>query len=289
MPWARLDDRFHENRKVRRLWRQYPAAVGLHVMAITYSAGNLTDGVVDLEFVEERVPDGRTRKSLTDALVGLNLWHTHPEGWEINDYNEFNPTRKSVESRRADKAAAGKKGAAARWGNGKPMAGANGTTVAELNPSECTRPDPTRPEDLSANADSPAAAPQDEPQTDPVIDDLCRLMSSEVRSAHGIAAGSSVARVTKGWRDATRSMLNRDGYSQQQIEYAIRWVCKHHYWKQRVRSMPRLRSEMEQIVNEIREQQQGRVAQVVPIGRKPNASDLLRTIHANQDEGEASG
>jgi hypothetical protein len=101
--WARLDDRFHDNRKIRRLWRRNVGAVGLHVMAITYCAGNETDGLVDLEFVEERVPQARERDPMVAALVDIGLWVASEDGlsWRIHDYLEFNPSHESLVAKRA--------------------------------------------------------------------------------------------------------------------------------------------------------------------------------------------
>lgn len=124
MPWARLDDRFHDNRKVRRVWRRCPEALGLHVMAITYCAAHLTDGIVDADFVEDRAPVTRSRDRMTAALVEAGLWRTVEDGWEINDFTTFNGTRAAIEARRRAKQEAGKAGASARWGDGNSMAGA---------------------------------------------------------------------------------------------------------------------------------------------------------------------
>lgn len=110
MPWAKLDDRFHENRKIRRVWRRQPIAIGLHVMAITYCAGNLTDGFVDEDFVEERVPDQQCRQDVVDALTDTSLWHPVEGGWEINDFSEFNMTREQAERTKGAKSEAGRRG-----------------------------------------------------------------------------------------------------------------------------------------------------------------------------------
>jgi hypothetical protein len=102
MSWARLDDRFHDNRKIRRLWRREGLALGLHVMAITYCAGNETDGIVDLEFVEERIPQVRDRDRIVAALVEVGLWAAADDGrgWRIHDYLDFNPSHESLVAKR---------------------------------------------------------------------------------------------------------------------------------------------------------------------------------------------
>jgi hypothetical protein len=121
--WARLDDRFHENRKVKKAWRRCPTAIGLHVMAITYCSGHLTDGLVDIEFVEEKIPKDRDRTAAVAALVDAGLWEPVDDGWRIHDFLEFNPSSEQLAEAKRAKSAAGKKGASARWGNGKRKAG----------------------------------------------------------------------------------------------------------------------------------------------------------------------
>lgn len=118
MPWARLDDRFHDNRKVRRVWRRCPEAIALHIFAITYSACHELDGHVDTDWVEDTIPNDRRRQKLTDALVDAQLWHVNGTGWEINDYLEYNPSHADLEAKRETRRAAGHAGASARWGNG---------------------------------------------------------------------------------------------------------------------------------------------------------------------------
>jgi hypothetical protein len=101
MSWARLDDRFWSNRKVRAAWKQCRASVGLHVMAIAYCAMHETDGVIDEHFLESLIPNGKERTQALDALLGVGLWHAGTDGfWLINDYLEFNPSRHQLAERR---------------------------------------------------------------------------------------------------------------------------------------------------------------------------------------------
>ena len=92
MTWAKLDDRFHENRKIRGLWRKQPAALGLHVLALTYCAGNETDGFVDAEFVADKAGSPATHRKMTTALVDAGMWIEEPGGWRLHDYLDYNPS-----------------------------------------------------------------------------------------------------------------------------------------------------------------------------------------------------
>lgn len=113
MSWAKLDDRFHDNRKVRRAWLTCPAAIGLYALALTYCASHETDGHVDQEFVLATVPKPRERDRMVAALIDAGLWHANGSGWIVNDYLDFNLSRDDLEARREAKRAAGKIGGAA--------------------------------------------------------------------------------------------------------------------------------------------------------------------------------
>lgn len=114
---------------------------------------------------------------------------------------------------------------------------------------------------------------------------LCELMSAEVRSAHGVDARSREALPVKGWHDACRSMLTRDGVPAERVEAAIRWVCRHHYWRMRVRSMTRLRSEMAQVLAEM-DHGGGQVVQMSE--RKERDERRLAALHRIANQGGAA-
>ena len=120
MSWAKLDDRFHDNRKVRRAWLVCPASVGLYALALTYCAGHETDGRVDEEFVAATVPKPRDRDRMVAALLDAGLWQANGQGWIVNDYLDFNPSHDALNARREAKREAGRRGgrasAAARAG-----------------------------------------------------------------------------------------------------------------------------------------------------------------------------
>jgi hypothetical protein len=114
MPWARFDEEFPAHRKVRPLT---DAAFRLHVSAICWSNRNLTDGLIpddELPYVS----DVKNPEKATGQLELRGLWERTPSGWLIHDYLEFNPPAAFVEAERQKKAAAGRKGAQARWHSG---------------------------------------------------------------------------------------------------------------------------------------------------------------------------
>lgn len=110
MPWARFEDRYPSNRKVRPLSH---AAFRLDVTAVCWSSEQLTDGhIADLkDLIGVKRPEAAARE-----LVERGRWHvpghTCPSekcrpitvGWLIHDYLVFNPAREQVLVEREAKA-----------------------------------------------------------------------------------------------------------------------------------------------------------------------------------------
>jgi hypothetical protein len=110
--WVKLDDSFARNRKVRRLSDR---AFRLHVAAICYAAGHLTDGEIDDLALEEVAIAARIRacgKPVAELVDG-GLWRAENGVYLINDFLEYNPSREQVVEARKRTAAR-----VARWRNG---------------------------------------------------------------------------------------------------------------------------------------------------------------------------
>jgi hypothetical protein len=144
MPWARFDDRWHEDVKVRRAWKAAPAAVGLFAMSITYCGGNLTDGFVPTEFVESQFRRDRDEQAAVKALVDTGLWVPVDDGWQVPDWEGYTISREVHETNHRQKVEAGRKGgqAKAKRGSSTRQAPASGSVEAKTYPDP-TRPDPT--------------------------------------------------------------------------------------------------------------------------------------------------
>lgn len=97
MPWAKLDDRFDEHRKVHRAGLE---ATGLYACALSYCARYLTDGHLDSDWLERRVPTQRKREQLLSILVEQGLFEANGDGYKVHDYLEHNPSRADWEHRR---------------------------------------------------------------------------------------------------------------------------------------------------------------------------------------------
>lgn len=159
MGWARIDDAFDDHEKVLALLdlEEGAAALGLWTLCLTWAHRNTrkkgkTPGLLPTTLPRRFLgPRGR---ELAAILVEVRLWDVVDDGWMIHDFAEYLPDKEVSAAR----SAAGRKGAAARWGNrqtdgklpsadgksdGKPMAG-DGDANAKRAP-KATDPPPGTP------------------------------------------------------------------------------------------------------------------------------------------------
>jgi hypothetical protein len=96
MAWVKLDDNFYSHPKVVSAGVE---AIGLYVLALTYSSRHLTDGHIPAAWVKQIV--GPKARKLSGALVEHGLWAENGTGWLIHDFLIYNPSRDKVLSKRA--------------------------------------------------------------------------------------------------------------------------------------------------------------------------------------------
>lgn len=128
MAWARIDDKFLDNPKVRKAGKE---ATYLYLSGLVYSSSQLTEGFISDEALGLVAFKGFIRNEQThaDKLVECGLWDRVDGGYQIHDYLEYNPTKEEIEQARAKRSTAGSVGAQARWQNdskphAKPIANA---------------------------------------------------------------------------------------------------------------------------------------------------------------------
>ena len=104
MAWFKVDDKLHDHRKANAAKK---SAMGVWVLAGSWSADNLTDG-----FIPARVLSRWGTPTDAKRLVDVGLWTPETQdgerGWQFHDWENFQPSRSSVEERRrrnADKIA----------------------------------------------------------------------------------------------------------------------------------------------------------------------------------------
>ncbi len=111
MTWFRVDDRLHDHRKARKAGTQ---AMGVWLMAGSWSAANLTDGFIPADILTRW---GTKRDA--DKLVKAGLWYVDvndgEEGWRFHDWLHYQPDARTIRLRQEAESAAGSLGNHRRW------------------------------------------------------------------------------------------------------------------------------------------------------------------------------
>lgn len=252
MTWVKVDDRYDDTPKIRSAFRENPIFVALHIMATTYSARHETDGVIDLEWITDRVPAKRTRDSVIATMVDRRILDpvddTH---WQVHDFLEYNPSHDDLVRKRAADVArkvsarnptghsADVQPESERNPDGIQAASRAGAPHALPVPS---RPVPTRP--TPTNKDS-LRSPKDDRED---VEKLCQLLSDLTRKRTDTPSSSTKYRVTAGWRKEMRLLIDRDGRTPEQIERVVRWVDGDEFWSRNVLSPSKLRAQYDRLV-----------------------------------------
>ena len=153
MAWFKVDDKLHSAPKLMSIPRKYRlAALGLWTLAGSWSADQLTDGVIPDYMVEEW---GGT-KTLVDWLVKADLWRKVEDGTEFKNWDEYQPTKADVESDREKNREKLRKWRERNKGTDEGVTGLQEGPKRVSNPApDPTRPDPTYKEEAKASS-SPA-------------------------------------------------------------------------------------------------------------------------------------
>lgn len=206
--------------------------------ALSWSMDQLTDGAVPEHMLT--VLDGTRREA--NALVMAGLWVTTEDGWAFHDWSDYQPSRAQV---LADREAAKERQRRARERakSARESRRDEPVTHGEVHPGVTvppTRPIPKPSPNGEGRTSEVADATPD--TTRPDIDHLCVLLADLVEGN-----GARRPQITKRWRDAARLLLDRDGYTVEQVEWIARWATAHEFWRANILSMPTLRERFDQL------------------------------------------
>lgn len=132
MPYALIKDEMYDHPKFVGVQLD---AIGLWTLGLSWCCRHLTDGFVPTAAVE-RLAAGSRRKAATMAaeLTAHELWEPVEGGWQFHDFTDHNRSGAEVREKRdrvsQRRSEAGRKGAAARWGNGKADGKRDGKPIA---------------------------------------------------------------------------------------------------------------------------------------------------------------
>lgn len=276
--FAQFDVGYLDNPKIMEVFDASPIAVCMHIASVLYCAQHLTDGVITAGPMQRKV--GGTAAD-AQLLVDAGLWHLpghecefcpQPDAGKVyvHDYTEHNRTSDGV--KRASEA--GKKGAKALWekkrADKNPNANRMRTAYESHSEPQCdsseiamAREKERKREKEEAKASSPEIP---RPDVDGIIQGFSALLqANDVKHKPG-----------QSWHTAARLLIDKDGYTPEQIMFVARFATTDDFWKSNILSIPKLREKFEALKIKAQTRPQQTAAKV----RLQAGYDLLQETRA---------
>ncbi|PDQ34974.1 MAG: hypothetical protein B5766_08265 [Candidatus Lumbricidophila eiseniae] len=184
MAWFKIDDTWWAHPKTLELTS---AAIALWVRAGSWASQQLTDGHIPIHVL----PIFSAGPEIAAELVTVGYWDAVSDGWKFHDWDEYQPTRNEVHSRRkqeADRKATWRaaKTAKSQQDKGETESGAlTAVPLGHVRPapdlamSLSALPDPTRPDRLTTPTDVGVVARGARIPDDFTITDQMRAWAAE--------------------------------------------------------------------------------------------------------------
>ena len=102
MPWFKVDDKFHDHPKVRRLGKDKLAAVGLWTTCGSWAGDRVTDGFVPTSVVRWHDAKERLAKKLVDVGLWTKSERDGEPGYQFHQWADYQPTREDIEVTREE-------------------------------------------------------------------------------------------------------------------------------------------------------------------------------------------
>lgn len=227
--FARLDLDYADHPKIGDL---SDSAFRAHVEMILYSRKYLTDGLIPNRIANRFGSDALSELQSNDP-VAPSLSANSDGSYTLHGYADMNETRAEVERRQARNSANGKLGG--RPPKTQPVSKSVSDSGSKSG-AQTKAETETETETSISSSEIADAIPR------PEIDHLCTLLADLIE-----ANGSKRPNIGKGWHDAARLMIDKDGRTPAQVENAIRWCQASEFWRANVMSMPKLREKYDQL------------------------------------------
>lgn len=230
----------------------------LYIRSLAHAKAGQTDGFIgdfDLPIVAVGMKNAAKR---ANSLVRVGLWIVVEGGWEIRNWAKWNMTGEEIRTDKTRKRDAAIATNHQRWHVEKGVIDekcphCNGSISDErLAPPITT---PIADGSLSEVKRSEVKSSQSEVHVGPVAtpiktnaqevvaerDDVTRICEHLADRIE--ANGSKRPEISKGWLDAARLLIDKDGRDEAAIHAAIEWCQTDDFWKANVMSMTKLRSQ----------------------------------------------
>ena len=243
--FAKFDVGYLDNPKMADVLDSSLHAICMHFASVLHCSQHLTDGLVAPKAMQRKV--GGSEADI-QILLDAGLWHG-PEHdcqacWEacpdipenrvyVHDFLEHN--RDAAQAKRVSN----ERSRVAKEGWEKRKAGskgdANSMQNAMQNEPVCNA---EREREKEREEEAKASSPETvRPDIDGIIQGFSELLkANDVKHKPG-----------KNWHDAARLLIDKDGYTPDQIMFVARFATTDEFWKSNVLSIPKLREKFESL------------------------------------------
>lgn len=231
--WAKFDVGYLDNPKMADVLDASCNAILMHFASVLYCSQHLTDGIVSFRAMERKCQGSA---SDTQLLIEKGLWHEPghdcdtceqpPEGKVyVHDFLEHNRDSGKVRATSEKRKAAANK----RWNDD-----ANSMQNALQKDDVCNAERERERE--TSSSEIATAIPR--PEIESLLDSFDRNMES---------IGAKKPARSKANNTAIRLLIDKDGYSPEQIAWIMDWASKDEFWRTNILSPAKLRDKFDQL------------------------------------------
>jgi len=220
-----------------------PIAVCMHIASVLYCAQHLTDGVIALRAMQRKV--GGTTDDAT-LLIDAGLWHLPGHECEqcpevadgkayVHDYLQHNRTSDGVKGR----SDAARIGATAMWEKKRAEKNRNANRMQTAYEPQCESDETAMPREKERKREREEAkassSEPERPDVQQVVNSFSELLkANDIKHKPG-----------QTWATAARLLIDKDGYTPEQILFVARFATTDGFWQSNILSLPKLREKFE--------------------------------------------
>lgn len=280
--FAKFDVGYLDNPKMADVLDSSLHAICMHFASVLHCSQHLTDGLVAPKAMQRKV--GGSEADIR-ILLEAGLWHSTehdcdacreacPEIPEnrvyVHDFLEHN--RAADEAKRVSKKRSD--AAKARWG-ADANSNANRMQNALQNEPVCNA-EREREKERDEEAKASSASEPERPDVEHVISSFSGLLkANDVK--HN--------KPGKAWKDAARLLIDKDGYTVEQILYVARYATADEFWKSNILSLPKLREKFEALKIKAQAQNRPQPQRMDHSARaRAKEAEMLARFEASQEQ-----
>jgi len=167
MAWLRIESNFPNHRKVLAAGQQLGRGavgrvIGVWTIGACYAVAHLTDGLVPAIVLEDTRYDRHPREVIA-AMVDQGLLHVVDGGYQLHDFNDYNPSADAVKEKRRNDLARKRRFQKESAAIPQRIANESATFPEVPNPNPNPRSDPKDADEERVRASDPAVVLAVEP------------------------------------------------------------------------------------------------------------------------------